>query len=692
MAICTPSQFTDLVKNRLDGIETLGNAEFDYTGLTGNDLNDNSLYSILVIENLINGYHIAVVDVNGGWYVGANSGKVASQYRLDIVDGGSWGTSYIKLMTQRSILSGGGLSNHQWKGENFSFCRAKGPGSITPYHLNGHYTPKFNLSKSDNFDEYFLSKGTETTGVIDLTLHSLLDVNGTYFHNTGESDVIYDFYHGMTYAQVIDPNSYALTNFAHNAIPEAPAPVASDYTTLELWKGFTKRENSTKIPAIPGDVLNITIKQPTSVLNPIFLLNTQEFDYNHCKWGKRYYSITDTVNISNDLMELHCTVDYLSSWKSEIQASDQFVLYDTGAATDMIDPRLALKSSPTVQKATHVALRDDVYIENLRGGTFLVTLTGQKEVGTYSITESTMQYLLPDITTAFDQFVQGEHPFDAIVAGFKQLVGSGDVSSNIRDVRWVPFSYSTAMDGDTVVNPLKCGMYEIMNDNGVTLGGTRIGKRLSVKHADITIPWQFSDWRNGSRCTDIVLYIPFVGNISLSADQLKGQSTIRVETSLDRVTGALAYYVTAGDIVIGTYGANPGITIPLGGSQINPVSIGASIISGFATAATAGAGAGVAATLGGLGSTKPLDTCIGGIGSGAGAGINTYIECITVCHDTVEAPGASNAIHGTPSFVMKSLSGLTGYVKTVGAQVEMAGTDAEKSAVNRLLDSGIYIE
>lgn len=214
----------------------------------------------------------------------------------------------------------------------------------------------------------------------------------------------------------------------------------------------------------------------------------------------------------------------------------------------------------------------------------------------------------------------------------------------------------------------------------------------------VNIPWQFSDWRNGSPYTQVGLYIPFIGTMYYDASNLKGQVSLTIERSLNLLTGSMCVEVKTANLnsVLGTYGADVGCSYPIGISNINWTSGATSVVALGAAIATGGtapaAAAGANAVLGIAHSLSPNPTTIGGLSGGAGVGLDTNIKCFTVCHNTSDTPSDMTNPLGTPSGEVKTLSSLTGYVQTMSVSVDGAMTSEERAKLNSLLDSGIYIE
>lgn len=452
---------------------------------------------------------------------------------------------------------------------------------------------------------------------------------------------------------------------------------------INTWNNFTKRKNSTKRPEeSQATARTVRLKENTSIENPIFILTGNNYDLNYIQAFNHYYFVTDIISINNAQCEVHCEQDLLATYKEAIQNTTAFVAYDTTANTEIPDNRIPTKSTPTVS-ANSVALRSDVS----KAGGFIASITGVGTVNTYVIPQGNLGRLLPDITSVFDEYIQGENVFDAIKGGLKQLVGSGQVSDNIRNVLWMPF----AVSGDEVVNPVNVGMYTIKTESGIDIGFSRIISRLSEETVTVNIPWQFNDWRNTEPYTQVYLYIPFIGLVNYSASALKGTTALTVKTCLNKIDGDLSVEVKAGSQVLGTYGASTASEVGLGSSNLSKDNKVTNVFAGFNALKESVINSPIEAIRTYMQGSMAHASTVGGVG-GAGAGLDLSIICYTVCHDTNVSPASVSAVMGTPTMQTKSLSGLTGYVQTSNASVDIPGMSSDKDAINSMINAGIFIE
>ena len=278
----------------------------------------------------------------------------------------------------------------------------------------------------------------------------------------------------------------------------------------------------------------------------------------------------------------------------------------------------------------------------------------------------------------------------------------------IRSCIWVPFFASPFLDTgkDLYLGNLPCK----------TSGGTII-RPFTIKGSpyknsvSVNIPWHYTDWRRGI-CEDVYLYLPMVGMVQLSATSLTNVSSLTIAYSATASDGVVCYEIKAGGNVIGTYSGQCSANYPIGINQqasageiaqsiiggvdktvaaavhstISPVSIGATAASGIWNAATA------AYDTANVANSTHLTT-VGGIGGGAGSGLDLDIQCYTVCHETVMTPNDMAATMGLPTMLPYPLATLTGYCQCANAHVAADGAESQElDEIDAYLNSGFYIE
>lgn len=502
----------------------------------------------------------------------------------------------------------------------------------------------------------------------------------------------------------------------------------------------TKRLNSTALPGTADKTLSCTLKESTSFLSPVLIIYSESKPTaNYMKFENRYYWITDIISLNNNRWEIHGTVDVLATFRSHILNTTAFVLYDSTANTQLPDPRLATKTDCD----TYTANAAMPWSFSSGTGTYLIATTGSPDEfdwnsgtvtrdykdgsGVYTIPFNKIEDIgfdISDITSEIHSYLATwsaqiisdfqtitqptTDPLEFIRNGFqgylsgiyhivsyvtkcwnvviKNLFGGGSALSNVKAAYWLPFVIpGTALSGTK--GRLALGSY-IETISGLMKVTDPIITSLWI---DVSIPWHYNDWRNVTN-TEVMLYIPMIGCINIPSQVVKGHNTLQVRIALNIYSGAMSAEVRCDGGAIGTYGAMVGMPYLIGDSNINMGNMSNTIVNAAAEN-YAGAVMGALNTLGGM------PTSVGGVGGGAGTGLTSDIVCICRCHDTSQEPSALIGTIGTPTNQLKTLSTNLGYCQTLKAQLNCTAvgdepypTQTEIDAINRALDSGVYLQ
>ena len=478
---------------------------------------------------------------------------------------------------------------------------------------------------------------------------------------------------------------------------------------------FAKRRNSTKVPTTElSDSWTVTLKETTSQDRPTFIVTGNNFNHNYCEWDNKYYFIEDIESLRNNEIAIHCVLDPLATYKTQILASTQFVSYSSvSGGAYLPDTRIPILKDATVSRAT--TTMNFLFTD---GGFYVLTAVGKDGCHTYCADITNLKALINDLSTwkddIFNDFMLNIQPPATVEAGLENLytivarsgaIGNAyrDAPSCIRSCIWVPFFASFFTDTST---RLYLGQY----DTGLNLFTCK--STPVTRTATVTIPWQSSGWQRAI-CEDVYLYLPLVGMVSVPSDEIVKESSISITWSATATDGCIAYQVKAGFQIIGTYGANCSVNYPIGISQqastgeivqtafagtqrtvsagisaassINPIGIAGGVVeAGMSAIDAAYQTANVAATY--------HNSCIGGIGGGAGTGLSLDCTCFTVYHPPVIAPANMKDTMGLPTMKPMALSTLTGFCQCANAHVEAPATAGELNAIDAMLNSGIYIE
>ena len=444
-----------------------------------------------------------------------------------------------------------------------------------------------------------------------------------------------------------------------------------------IFYSFSKRKNSTAIPADAGTEIEIKLKNGCSFLSPVFLLQAETFSYNFCKFNERFYWVNDVISVRDNLFEVRCSVDVLASWKESIKATTAMVERSASDTDQNInDPRNVV----TVQKNRTAT---NVYPEEFdEGGSFILcTMSGSASDAVaesfstlYGLNAGTLgalaqEFNTEDVYTALRQFM--DNPLDTIVF-----------------CRWIPVPL---VSGPTRIVPVKFGTYES------SITGTLITQNQKTFTVELAIPWQTTDFRAVEPYTEGSLYLPGVGEVLLNLEPLKGIAKLNLYVTIDYVTNGIHYTIAdpATNNIYATYTGSVGVDIPI--SAVQSGNIGG-VLAGLGTAvaavgkgkfATAGAGFAVA----GLASFSQNAKSTGSFGGGYNVKSGSMVIRLELIRSqSVQEPSDYKSTIGNPCMKVRKIEGLTGYCQTRDFEVVGSMTAQEKSQINNAMDGGVYIE
>ena len=475
-----------------------------------------------------------------------------------------------------------------------------------------------------------------------------------------------------------------------------------------------KRKNST-LQGGTSAAYNVLFKNPTSLDRPTFTLNASDFDYNYARMGDRYYFVDDIVYRNNDIAEVSCNLDTLATYKSEILASTQYVSYsNVSGGMWLPDTRIPIMRNAITNRAS-------VSVDALSTtGSYILSVVGKTGVDVFRVSRGTIQSLIADLQDWRDNLaanLKSTFDFTDELTAMKSLanaitdtgaVGNAyDVAVQcIRSCIWVPFS-------SVIVGGTETEIY--LGNYPTGLSGYKISTSYHSGNVSVSIPWHYSDWRR-TYCESIYLYLPFVGLINVNVDDISTASSLTIKFSVTASDGRIVYQVGAGSQIIGTYGGDCSMQIPIGINQLSSagelvttlgnginkmVSSGISGAGGLASGNVVGAVQGFT-NLGMAGVSTSYEvanvmlsthlSCIGGIGGGAGAGLDLTAHCISVSRPTVCEPSAMSATMGVPTMKPMQLSSCSGFCQCANAHVPLPAEGWVMDTVDSYLNNGFYIE
>lgn len=481
----------------------------------------------------------------------------------------------------------------------------------------------------------------------------------------------------------------------------------------------SKRENSTKQRTMSISH-SCTFKNGCSVLRPTLLLEIESNTfpvYTGFQIENRYYNVTNITSVRQNLFEISGTIDVLATYKAQILASTFYVSYSSHKSSIWLpDTRIPVQKNETVAQSS-----SSMNFLFTAGGFYVLSVVGKNGCELWMLDTEGLNRLLNRISAWSDDiyddvFTNHSYSWDANDLGvnFESLakiitrsgaVGNAysDAPNCIRSCIWVPFfaSFFTNGSGEIYLGQFPTGVSKFKCTSSPV-----------TRSVTVSIPWQFSDWRR-AQCEEVYLYLPLVGMVNIPSDEIVNESSLTIEWSATATDGCIAYRVSAGNQVVGTFGANCSVNFPIGvsqqasageivqsvfntGEKMASTAIQASSSINPAAWASAGPALGFQAVGGAYDVANTAltrhNTCIGGIGGGAGTGLSLDCKCFTVAHPTVIPPDDMQATMGLPTMAPHFLSDLTGYCQCANAHIELAATDTEINMVNSYLNSGFFIE
>ena len=452
---------------------------------------------------------------------------------------------------------------------------------------------------------------------------------------------------------------------------------------INLYKTFSKRINSTKVPDSTPTTFTVNLKNDTSIQSPIFLLTGFDPSYNYVyvpSWG-RYYFISDVVLGNTNLFEVHCTFDALASYKASIGAYTCFVERTSSPTyynVDICDDALSVEDVVESQTSAPTTLFSST-------GCYIVRLVGRDTSGI--------------ATFAFNSLSSIGNIFNPIFSG---LFDSGDWSNvDIGDLVQAILCDPSKYIIGAYYSPIALGTYSSHgSSNQVYLGffptgqtGLQVSNPIYSGSTTLSKPTNiYSDFRKTDRCfSNYSMYLPAIGTVQLSPDIM--DSTLTLNWVVDLLTGDIFYKLNSNGVLVATYNGNCYAPLQIGSGD---VSGGTAFISDIISTASSVASKNVLTSgkniIQGIKDiicpTPAINGSQGGIAS-----MKEYPDVIISALQKHSAEFPADVV-GRPCCKNVLLSNLNGhYVQCSCASIDnIAGTDADKELVNSYLNNGFYYE
>ena len=470
---------------------------------------------------------------------------------------------------------------------------------------------------------------------------------------------------------------------------------------------FPKKHNSTKIPSGNNTVVNIVLKAPTSVLNPIFELdfgNSNPSHYNYCYIAqfRRYYFIEDWT-YNGRLWEANCSVDPLASWKSQIGNSNLYVLR---SASDY-DPNVVDTSYPAKNNVDILGPAAYNSGFDYTDGIFVLGTmsrpTEKNGTNQYYNTFTGMSYY---VLSASELCMIRDNIFPDLT-NFK--------TSTIEQIASVmlcnPMDFVTSLMWFPMDLVNTCSTW--LSDGKIFLGywsagviGARLLDETTWTHSFVMTPqvpiYTRGKWEVMSPFCRYRAYVPYFGSFELPSDLVANDYAFNCIINVSLVTGVgtlkvIPYKLSSGSppstgvpcIVltaqIGTQAQLAGASINVG----NMINSGMEMVKGAGEIATGNPLGFLDMTKGGIGtiSGSIYPTVMGTAGGNSELFTNAYT--ITEKYTPVDD---DNANRGKPLCKNKTINTLSGFIQVMEGDVSIACTQQERDQIKNYLEGGFFYE
>lgn len=467
--------------------------------------------------------------------------------------------------------------------------------------------------------------------------------------------------------------------------------------------GYSKKKNSTAQPTLTsGTSFTMQLKDDTSVMNPVLLLNqatsgmpspfTPSY-YTYAYIGKfsRYYFVTDWKWV-NGLWELYLTEDVLASFKTAIGSTSAYVERSASAYNgDIIDGLYPAKSNATISNAT-VANSWNAVAPS--GGCYVVGIVNYQNanhigaITYYALTGSELNSLLAfmfsnNIYQAGNITEIGEDLFKSLFNPFQYIVSC----------LWFPAAANTYGSTSTTI---KIGYW----DTGVT--GVSVEAVADVRHITGYVDQHpqaatRGNYLNYAPYTRITLFCPPFGEVPIDTVATRKGRYLYAKVIIDVITGQATLRVsfrpnTSDQTDLGcVFEKTAMMGVPIQLAQV--LSDYSSSISSLTSGLTSGSLVGLVGSIIGATVNSAIDSQAPKVMTNGANGsfINFALEPQLVV-EYYPIADEDNTDLGRPLMSTRTISTLSGYIKCADAHFSASCYDAERDAINQFMVDGFFYE
>ena len=492
---------------------------------------------------------------------------------------------------------------------------------------------------------------------------------------------------------------------------------------FNLYKGFAKKENSTKQPASGTLTLGVqgVFKEPCSVLNPVLrierlALDAVPYDYNYARYveGNRYYFIEDWV-WADGLWEVHMKEDVLATFKTAIGNQSEYVLR-TDSTTNFNGEITDTTYPATTDIVSESYSLTNIFTTDLTVGCYIVGIISggsSQAVGAisyYAMTSSQFGALKNKLFSDDNLEIMG-----IIDSGGQQLVQ--DLSQEVLKTLYNPYQYVVscmwfpfgegAISSKTSVSSIKIGWWdyplsgyrlyaqtiELGNEQFAITAHPQASRGSYLNYAPYTRRSLIG--RFGTVAIDNTFFK--VGNkinISYMIDLITGHCYTRIARRDESVSPPAEDLIAERNFLIGVPIQIAQVGTDYLGTAVSAINTIPQIMGGAISGIASGKGAIMGAIAGGasgiyntLQSAMPQVETSGQNGSFLSPVNNTH-----VVEQFYKIVDEDISHRGRPLCEIRTLNTLSGFILCAEGDMDISCYDNERKEITRFLTTGFFWE
>lgn len=440
---------------------------------------------------------------------------------------------------------------------------------------------------------------------------------------------------------------------------------------------FSKRKNSTKRPTGQGTEVPCLLKSATTFQNPTFILQKAMNDmlqFNYAKWADHYYFIDSTTSINAGQTEISCTEDVLATYKNEIGSYTCFIERSSNQNT-FVNDSMYIPTNDWVLSTRNVSHKEKI-MTSTYSQQYIIRVVSRTGVASYYINGDQLNDLL--------DYMYTESNFtDVITDAITKLMF--DPFKYIVDLKWVPFVEAA---------------FNINNDEAIQLGFWDSGVTAKRIDEDTIVNFSYSfafdnplyaitDFRYYTPSfSNYFIKLPFIGVVALNPYKI--DESVNALYQFDATSGLCNVFLQSKKVVFSSYQFQLSVPVQIGYASTNIAQLTTSAVNLVGAGLQGNIAQGISSGIEtGRSITAPEVSMLGTIGNISNILNNQILEFNSYACTSIDPDGASE---GYADGTVRSISGLSGYIKCRNASIEISGFTGDQEAVNNYLNSGFYYE